>query len=637
MDKICFDDLPCNVFWEDIEGKCLGCNQAMMKMLGLDSVNQFIGKTVFDFFPLDQAKSIRAADKEIIRQEKTAVFEEYVLAGGKNRVFLSRKTPLYDHKGKVSGLLGVAFDVTDLYQSKQLALKKQKIAEDALNKIINVLPGHVYWYDLDGTIYGMNDQQAKSLGLSSATEAIGKNGYSLVPKKYADAWRKVNESVVKAGKTTETEEIFYYPDGHEGIMLSKKAPWHDASGKAIGVIGVSLDITEEKNLGKQLEVARLNAESTLESIINMLPGNIYWQNRQDVVLGCNDHLAQTAGFKSRFDIIGKTNRDMPWKDKADQLIAINQQVMNTGETVTAEESGLMPNGQLATYLSQKAPLRSKKGEVIGTIGVSFDITAQKQAEALSIEARITQEKMETMRLLAASIAHELRTPLGSVRVEAESLLESLPALLEAYELAKTYNLPVKPLPMRRLKGVKEAIAVIKDETVYANTIINMLLTNIKEPTVQEKDVEILSMQNCIAGAIRRYPFASDEQAALVHLDQSVDFEVNGVGLLLEHLLFNLFKNSLYFIEAAGKGEIYIWLKRGEAENIVYFKDTGKGIPPDMLERIFDRFIGSRHHGTGVGLAFCKEVMSEHHGKISCESVVGEYALFTLAFPVVPTP
>jgi signal transduction histidine kinase len=388
------------------------------------------------------------------------------------------------------------------------------------------------------------------------------------------------------------------------------------------------------------EDARLIKEYFVR-IIRCMPNNVYWLDRNCITLGCNDNVLRLVGLEKLEDFIGITYEKMGkiahWTEgQANSFKKDDTHVMETGEALcNVEEPPIYAaDGKPIYYMSSRFPLKDDDQNVIGVVGISVDITSQKNAEQLRLENALHKNRMETMRLLAASIAHELRTPLGSIRVETENLLESLPTLLEAYELAKTCNLPVKPLPMRRLKGMQEAILVIKDETVYANTIINMLLTNIQEPTVRQKEVETLSMQHCIQTAIKRYPFVSEEQASLVHLDPSVDFEVNGVELLLEHLLFNLFRNSLYFIEAVGKGEIYIWLKKGEAENIMYFKDTGKGIAPEIIERIFDRFVGTRHHGTGVGLAFCKEVMVEHRGTIACESVVGEYALFTLTFPAV---
>lgn len=376
------------------------------------------------------------------------------------------------------------------------------------------------------------------------------------------------------------------------------------------------------------------------NIIRCMPNHVYWMDKTGRVLGGNDNVVKFCKLDRLEDFLGLSYEDLAkiagWdEEKGISFKRDDQEVMQTGKAkLNVEEPVFWDEyGNPVYFLSSRIPLHDENGEIIGIVGISVNITDQKNAEQLRLENALHKDRMETMRLLAASIAHELRTPLGSIRVETENLLESLPTLLEAYELAKTCNLPVKPLPMRRLKGMQEAILVIKDETVYANTIINMLLTNIQEPTVRQKEVETLSMQHCIQTAIKRYPFVSEEQASLVHLDPSVDFEVNGVELLLEHLLFNLFRNSLYFIEAVGKGEIYIWLKKGEAENIMYFKDTGKGIAPEIIERVFDRFVGTRHHGTGVGLAFCKEVMVEHRGTIACESVVGEYALFTLTFPL----
>ena len=380
----------------------------------------------------------------------------------------------------------------------------------------------------------------------------------------------------------------------------------------------------------------------LKAFIKNMPGSIYWKNMEGKFLGRNQAAAElmyALGLEKTLDVdavLGKDNYELFDKKTADHYHEADLEVLTQQKMVIKEESLHLQGGRVVTHLSIKRPFYNLKGELAGIIGNSIDITAHKAAEALRIEALISHEKMETMRLLAASIAHELRTPLGSIRMEAQNLLEMFPGLQEAYELAKSCGLPVKSIPMRRLKGIAEMIESIKDETVYANTIINMLLTNIQEPTVQQKDVEVLSMQACIKRAIERYPFVSEAQANLVHVDVSVDFEVNGVELLLEHLLFNLLRNSLYFIEAVGKGEIYIWLVKGKTENIMYFKDTGKGIPPDMVEKVFDRFMGTRHHGTGVGLAFCKEVMVEHRGTIACESVVGEYALFTLAFPLAST-
>jgi len=101
---------------------------------------------------------------------------------------------------------------------------------------------------------------------------------------------------------------------------------------------------------------------------------------------------------------------------------------------------------------------------------------------------------------------------------------------------------------------------------------------------------------------------------------------------MRHVLFNLLKNALYYIEAANKGEIYIRAEKTPDANILHFKDTGKGMASSMMPYVFERFYSKTQHGTGIGLAFCKSVIESFGGKISCESVEGEHTTFILEFP-----
>jgi two-component system CAI-1 autoinducer sensor kinase/phosphatase CqsS len=106
-------------------------------------------------------------------------------------------------------------------------------------------------------------------------------------------------------------------------------------------------------------------------------------------------------------------------------------------------------------------------------------------------------------------------------------------------------------------------------------------------------------------------------------------------VLLVHVLFNLLKNALYHVAEAGKGEIFVWTEpNAVGENRLYFMDTGTGIHPSVLPRIFDRFYSSmsRGRGSGIGLSFCRMVMDGFGGSIECESVHGEFTRFILSFP-----
>jgi two-component system, CAI-1 autoinducer sensor kinase/phosphatase CqsS len=118
-----------------------------------------------------------------------------------------------------------------------------------------------------------------------------------------------------------------------------------------------------------------------------------------------------------------------------------------------------------------------------------------------------------------------------------------------------------------------------------------------------------------------------------------DFEFHGSNSLLVYVLFNLLKNSLYALKAAGKGSISIAVASGDARNTLTFSDTGCGIPATTLPKIFDAFFTTKKSaGAGIGLAFCRRVIRSFGGQMRCESIEGEWTRFSMEFPALrPVP
>jgi signal transduction histidine kinase len=103
-------------------------------------------------------------------------------------------------------------------------------------------------------------------------------------------------------------------------------------------------------------------------------------------------------------------------------------------------------------------------------------------------------------------------------------------------------------------------------------------------------------------------------------------------MYLRNSLNNLLKNSLHFIKEAQKGEIFISIDKNKEFNIIRFKDTAKGVSQATIDHMFDGFFSTRIGGTGLGLAFCRNIMLSFNGDITVDSVVGEYIEFSLKFP-----
>jgi PAS domain-containing protein len=128
----------------------------------------------------------------------------------------------------------------------------------------------------------------------------------------------------------------------------------------------------------QLSLETQSVEKTLlQGIIEKLPCHIYWVNRDNAYLGCNEVQAKDIGLQSRDEIVGKTNIDFHDTVTAKELDYINELVMSTGKPYEIEESGYVL-GQRKDCLTKKVPLFDSLGKVIGLLGVSFDIEKRKK-------------------------------------------------------------------------------------------------------------------------------------------------------------------------------------------------------------------------------------------------------------------
>jgi signal transduction histidine kinase len=249
------------------------------------------------------------------------------------------------------------------------------------------------------------------------------------------------------------------------------------------------------------------------------------------------------------------------------------------------------------------------------------------------KSKLEAEKFEALDSFGSMVAHELRTPLSAIRNGVEGIKTYLPDLLNAYKKAREANLAVEHIRKDQLVSLEECINHLESESSLANITINMLLTNVRQSKLAPTEITAFSAAALIEQTLIRYPL-QPEQRALIHVNNEQDFMIRGDQELLIHVIFNLLKNALYFLEAAQKGEITIWFDIDEKFNRIHFKDTGQGIAPSDLPHIFDRFYTRRYHGTGIGLAFCKTVMKLHKGDIICQSVLGEYADFIISFPKI---
>ena len=234
---------------------------------------------------------------------------------------------------------------------------------------------------------------------------------------------------------------------------------------------------------------------------------------------------------------------------------------------------------------------------------------------------VQEEKFKMLKAMSGAIAHEMRTPLGGMR----AVCSNIKFLINRYKTQRSFSVD----DTQHLEQFADSLETLINRS---HTTIDLMLANLKED-LSSFSQHILSMQHCVENSLASYPFTPMERKCL-HLTLDDDFIFQGNKELMQHVLFNLLNNSLYFIQEARRGQIFINLKCSDNHNILIFKDTAKGISFKALPLLFKPFYTNRPHGTGIGLAFCQQVLKVFGGRITCQSLEGEFATFLMYFPKV---
>ncbi|QEY52323.1 PAS domain-containing sensor histidine kinase [Legionella longbeachae] len=488
-----------------------------------------------------------------------------------------------------------------------------------LTHIIKALPGSVYWKDTEGRYLGCNDTMLEMVGMNSV---IGKTDFDMPWVESAETIRNNDLRVMELNSSLEMEETATLADGQQVTVLTKKTPLRDDQGNVIGIIGVSLNITHRKQREERLRSNQENTQSTLENIIAHMPGHVYWKDKNGVYQGCNNLQAQSAGLQFGYEVIGKTDFDLPWEKEQAELIRKNdRQILETGETEVIEEI-IQVKGKEAIFLSHKSPIRNKNGEIIGVLGMSVDITERKKIEA---ELNIAKEKAETANRAKTefleNMRHDIRTPLTGIVGFSDIIKE------------EAQNPRIKEYA-DNLVASSHALLDFMDEVLEA-----IHVSSGEIPRVKKK----FELQNLLQHLID----LNKAKAFSKHLELSLDFDKNipkyliGDNIRIHRIILELLTNSLNFTDS-GFVKLTVQLAKQEGREVILkfiVEDTGIGIPQDKQQEIFLQFkkltpsYKGIYKGAGLGLAVLKQFVDELDGEIYVKSTVSKGTIFTCIIPL----
>lgn len=610
--------VPGNVYWKDKNGVYLGCNEAMLKIA---NVKELKGKTDFDLPWKEEALIIQKTDQETINSNKTIELEETLtLANGQRAIMLTKKTPLHDQEGNIVAILGVSFDIS---KQREKGNKTQQTPQIVLDSIIADLPGHVYWKDKNGVYLGCNKRQAKSLGFGSSAEIVGKTDFDLPWKKRdASLFRQNDLRIMETGQTETVEETAQM-DGRDVIVLSQKSPLRNESGEIIGIVGISLDITSRKMDEESSQRKKEIAEFALAYIIEHLPGHVYWKNKDSVYQGCNLAQAKSAGFSEIGEMIGKTDYDMPWSNEADILRQSDLMVMNTKQELVREEISKMANAEeVSTFLSRKVPFLNKKGEIIGVLGISIDITERKRMEEELLLAKESAEAAsKTKTEFLENMRHDIRTPLSGIVGFSEIL-------------KMQFKNPQIQEYLDNLIASSQALHHVLDEILEAIRVSSGEIPKLKKKFHLQKTLQAIIDLNRARAAQKKLQLN-------LEVDPTIPRYLVGDKIRIHRIALELIANALNFTDL-GFVKLSAKLARRDEYRVVIkiiVEDTGIGIHKDRQQEIYVQFkrltpsYQGIYKGAGLGLSVIKQFIDELNGEIYVESEPGEGTTFTCLLPL----
>lgn len=338
----------------------------------------------------------------------------------------------------------------------------------------------------------------------------------------------------------------------------------------------------------------------LENIISAMPGHVYWLDKNNVYLGCNNEQAKSAGLKSRHEIIGKSNQDMIWKDIAEKVDKTNKLVMEKSEVLEFEEPALTTTGE-KIFWSKKIPLQDKNGNLTGLLGISFDITDRKKTEeALRKAIKAKSEFLEVM-------SHDLRGPFNNI--------------LGATEVSKMYLKSGKPL-----NDVEEYLNIIPDEINRALDLLNnvnfLLALNDGKMNTEILSVDIIKTIKDILFEHKSTDSIKIETIKFHNIPEKIWVDVSNLYIALKIII----NNAIRFTKK-GSISVNIFLDDIKINHInIEISDTGCGMTLEQQENIFKAFLtdadlNERSHlrKPGLKLVIARKIIELIGGSFSIDS------------------
>jgi PAS domain S-box-containing protein len=605
------------IFVKGMDFRYLVCNTALMKEIGRDE-EEILGHEDSEWVPDGEAvEYFRRWDRKVLEEGKAfCVKEESTRPDGRVVHYETVKSPYVSEAGKLLGVIGVARDVTARTQAEE-ALRR---SEEKFAKSFHSSPVAMSLSSMaEGRLIDVNRAFEMLLG-RKREEIVGKTSVELgfiEPEERALLGRMLNTQ----GRIRDLETKMSRPSGETLRVKISVEPVDIASEQCVLFIGE--DITEKK----RMEEALRESEKLFSEIFHLSPEIAIITRKSDgMVIAMNDAFLNISGF-SRNEVLGKSTIELGiWKSSAERQNLLDtfrrEGIVKNAETVLHKKSG-----EPFPVMYSMVSVEYKGRPCLFAIGM--DITEQKKAEEerKRLEGLLHHsQKMEAVGTLAGGIAHDFNNILA--------------AIIGYTELARA-----ETIDRTTRRGYLDQIhkASLRARDLVKQILIFSRMGSSDEPQPLKLSLVMRETLKFLRASI---PATIDIRQNISLMSDTVLADPAQVN----QVLVNLATNAAHAMEEKG-GVLEVSLRDVALSPdlpvphpdlvpgdyiMLSVNDTGHGIPPETIKRIFDPYFTTKESGkgTGLGLAIVHGIVKRHGGAVTAQSEAGAGTTFRVYLPKV---
>ncbi len=531
-----------------------------------------------------------------------------------------------------------------------------------LRSLIDHIPDVVYLKDTEHRFTAANKAAATLFGEDSPTKLIGKTDFDYFPKELADIYHRDERKLFKSGKALEAkEEAGVDSDGKKFTYVVTKTPIKDHTGKIVGLAGIGRDISKALHDKRLIELER----KQLQTLIDNIPDPIYFKDTEGHYQNGNSSFYRGLDASCLVEVLGKTDFDYLDPELAERFQRDEIELFKSGKGFTKEESGATASGQRVFYQTTKTPIFDRNSKKpIGMVGISRDITETKTArEALKARAEeltqtldqlkqaqsqlVQSEKMASLGVLTAGIAHEINNPINFVYAGVNSMGKDFADVKTVVEQLK--DLPQASDPtaaIAKLQQTREQVdfdeafealeETLKDIKLGATRITEIVAGLSKFSRLGQEDWDLSNLHEDLEGVL---VLLKNKYKTHIKIERDFATDLPPVVCFpgkLNQAFMNIIGNAIDAIDShASSGTIRISTRAQAGSVFISIKDDGTGMDHQVREKIFDPFFTTKSigKGTGLGLSITYSIIQDHNGNLSLTTESGKGSTFIIQLPI----